>query len=59
MIDDIAKISRVKSDNTEDEESETAFFELVEYIRIGIMMIYQDLCKNITLSDDDNPEVLH
>ena len=59
MIGDIAKISRVKSDNTEGEESETAFFELVEYVRVGIMMIYQELCKNITLPDDDNPEVLH
>ena len=32
----------------DDDEDETAYFELVEYVRLGVLLIFQEL-KNNTL----------
>ncbi len=38
---DIAEISKTKcSDNLSEEESESALFELVEFIRMAVLLIY-------------------
>lgn len=58
IVDDIARIARIRSAESEDEESESALMELVEYIRIGVLMLYQEL-RIMTVLSDDKPEVLH
>ena len=42
FIKDLVSISQMESDTEEDEESEQSLFELVEYIRVGVLMLYQE-----------------
>jgi len=43
-INDLIEIAQVNYGGiTNNEEDETAYFELVEYVRLGILMIFQDL----------------
>lgn len=58
LIEDFSKICRVGLDEDDDEEDEQALVELVEYVRLGVMSMFD------TLQPDDgddrgNPEVLH
>lgn len=43
IVDDIARIARIRGADAEDEEGETALMELMEYVRIGAMMLHQEL----------------
>ncbi|OGT35551.1 MAG: hypothetical protein A2W28_03605 [Gammaproteobacteria bacterium RBG_16_51_14] len=54
MIDDIARIARASSADAEDEEDERALTELIEYLRMGVMMLYQELPDNMESSSDHN-----
>lgn len=46
-LNDLVEISQVNYDdianNNENEEDETAYFELIEYVRLAVLMIFQEL----------------
>ncbi|MGL4475400.1 MAG: UPF0149 family protein [Shewanella sp.] len=42
VIDDLSEIARVELDVDEDEESEAALMELVEFVRMGAMLCYSE-----------------
>ena len=43
FLQDVISISRMGSSDEEGDDSEAAYFELVEYIRVGVIYIYQQL----------------
>ena len=56
VLEDIVKISQTGLDAGEDsEESEVAYAEIVEYVRIGVLLIWSDARHVQTSSDDDQP----
>jgi uncharacterized protein len=56
-LNDIIQIAEVSfGDIVENDEDETAYFELVEYVRLSVLMIFQDL-KVERPRDEDN--ILH
>jgi uncharacterized protein len=57
FIKDLVSISRMDTAVEEGEESETAFFEIVEYIRVGVIMLHQEW--HSVLVNKEKPEVLH
>jgi uncharacterized protein len=58
FVKDIVSISRMDTIVEEGEESEAALFEIVEYIRVGTIMLHQELHK-IDINSEERPEVLH
>lgn len=57
FIKDLVSLSRMETTIEEDEESETALFEIIEYIRIGVIMLHQEW--HHLESNEERPEVLH
>lgn len=57
VLEDFARICRVGLDNETNEEDEKAFVELIEYVRMGTIMIYDDLVSESY--PEDRPEFLH
>lgn len=57
FIKDLAKISQLETQPEEDESSETALFELIEYVRIGVLTLQQEYYNNF--SQNESPRVLH
>ncbi len=57
FIKDLVSISRMDTTVEEGEESEAAFFEIVEYIRVGVIMLHQEL-HSVNINSE-NPRVLH
>jgi len=43
VMGDIEEFSRVEMDTTESEEDEEAFVEIVEYVRVGVLLIRDEL----------------
>lgn len=43
VVEDLSKFASIRATNSDDDEEEAAFLELVEYIRIGIMLIGEEL----------------
>jgi uncharacterized protein len=58
FVKDVISISRMETAIEEGEESEAAFFEIVEYIRVGTIMLHQEW-HQIDINNDERPEVLH
>lgn len=59
-INDIIEIAQVNyEDILENEEDETAYFELVEYVRLAVLMIYQDLTSDNLQKDPEENDFLH
>lgn len=59
-LNDIIEISQVNfGDIADDEEDETAYFELVEYVRLAVLMIFQDLRSNNSPTTTSEQPVLH
>jgi uncharacterized protein YgfB (UPF0149 family) len=60
-LNDIIEIAQVNyGDIVDDDEDETAYFELVEYVRLGALLIFHDMkstTPNQPSNNDDN--VLH
>ena len=52
---DLIEISKMETVSEHDEDGESALFELVEYIRIGVQMVYLKNGKQL----QQKPEVLH
>lgn len=58
IINDIVEISRLAHHETEGtEEDETAYFEVAEYIRMGVLLIHAELSKDQTVTPEQR--VLH
>ena len=57
FIKDMVSISRIETSLEEDEDAEGALFEIVEYIRIGVIMLHQEW--NHPSQGVEKPEVLH
>jgi len=43
FLTDLGELTRVEAEATADEEGEVAYAEVVEYVRVGVLMIYEDL----------------
>jgi len=56
-LKDIIEIAKINFGNiVDDDEDESAYFELVEYVRLGVLMLFQDL-KTTTdaIGEEDEP----
>ena len=59
-INDFIEIAQVNyGDIADDDEDETAYFELVEYVRLGALLIFQDLNMPAPESNTDENNYLH
>lgn len=59
-INDIIEIAQVNYDDIADnDEDETAYFELVEYVRLGALLIFSELNKTTPEPDADENNTLH
>lgn len=45
-LEDFAEIARMDDEMTEDEESEQALFEVMEYVRVTVMLCFNELGKS-------------
>jgi uncharacterized protein len=57
FIKDVISVSRIETTFEEDEDAEGALFEIVEYIRIGVIMLHEEW--NHLGEDVEKPEVVH
>ena len=57
ILEDFAKICRIGVEDISDEEDEQALLELIEYVRMGAIIIYTDIAAGT--GTIDNPEVIH
>lgn len=57
FVKDVISISRMETAIEEGEEAETALFEIVEYIRVGTIMLHQEW-HQVDINSE-RPEVLH
>jgi len=58
-LDDIIEIAQVSyGDISENEDDESAYFELLEYVRLAVLMIYHEL-KSDNLPADTDQENVH
>ncbi len=57
FIKDLVEISRIETVVEDNEDAEAALFEIIEYIRVGVIMLHQEWHH---LGDNnERPEVLH
>ncbi|MGH8400954.1 MAG: UPF0149 family protein [Gammaproteobacteria bacterium] len=62
VIHDLAEIARAGFDSgdADDEEAdEAAYFELVEYLRVAVQILYEELHRTVPAPDPDQPVTLH
>lgn len=57
ILEDFTRICRVGIDENTSEEDEQALFELIEYVRMGTMLIFEDLSAGAWMNE--RPGVLH
>lgn len=54
VVHDLARIAQAGSfDIRDDEEDESAYAELVEYVRVGVLLVQEELHPRRTLPEDD------
>jgi len=59
-LTDMTEIAKVNfGDIAEDDEDETAYFELVEYVRLSVLMIFHELKTEKSDNDDETSPSLH
>lgn len=56
VVEDLTKFAAIRATNSEGEEEEAAFLELVEYIRVGVMLISEDCYES---AHQSNCSTLH
>jgi uncharacterized protein YgfB (UPF0149 family) len=56
ILDDFSEITKAGASADEGEESENAFFELVEYVRVSVQLIYDETASLRTMSNSDTQE---
>ena len=59
VIKDLADIAQVEFDVTDDEESETAYIELLEFVRIAAILCYSEFGPEPSHEESDDPAVIH
>ena len=61
LISDFYNIARLDVDHKDelDHGDDFALMELIEYVRLGAIFIFEDLQGNVDKADNDEPEVLH
>lgn len=59
VIKDLAEIAQVEFDVSDDEESEQAFMELNEFVRMSAILCYSEFGPEMPLSDEDDDQVVH
>lgn len=59
IISDIARIAKVSNEANDNEENEWAWMELTEYIRMGVLMLYQVLPKMDDATENVPPGDMH
>ncbi len=57
-LEDFADIARMDEQMSEDEESEKALFEVVEYVRISSMLCFNELGKS-SGAEQNKPKTVH
>lgn len=57
-LDDFAEIVRMDAEMPEDDESERALFEVIEYVRISSMLCFNELGQSVA-TQQDNATKLH
>lgn len=59
MLEDLYKICRLSADegHEEDEDAELALTELIEYVRMGALLLHDEFC--LLNTDFEQPEILH
>jgi uncharacterized protein YgfB (UPF0149 family) len=59
-LDDITEIAQVNhGEISSTDEDESAYFDLVEYVRLAVLMLYHELKSGTTLSQKGNDNLLH
>ncbi|HLB57788.1 MAG TPA: UPF0149 family protein [Gammaproteobacteria bacterium] len=61
-LDDLTEIAQINfGDMATNEEDETAYFELIEYVRLAVLMIYHELKSDPseTAKNDDENDLMH
>ena len=43
VLSDFSEVTRLRSDGEESESSEADYSEIVEYMRVGVMLIFEEL----------------
>ncbi len=56
-LEDFSQIAKMDESMEEDEESEQAFLEVLEYVRIGAMLCFNELGKSIIDSKQQSPKL--
>nr|WP_252736006.1 UPF0149 family protein [Aestuariibacter sp. A3R04] len=56
-LEDFANISRMEEPMTEDEESEKALFEVLEYVKISALLCFNELGESLLDDQKDKPSV--
>ncbi len=59
MIEDIAAIAQVTSDDTESVEAESAYIELVEYVCVVVLNCFSHFGQTLASSDTSTKKTLH
>ncbi|GGB52250.1 UPF0149 family protein [Shewanella inventionis] len=59
VIKDLAEIAQVEFDVGDDEESETAYIELQEFVRMSAILCYSEFGLDMPLNDTDNSSIIH
>ena len=60
VIQDLAEIARVEFDVAEDEESEAAYMEITEFVRMAAILCYSEFGPELSDNDDENSQgVIH
>lgn len=58
-LDDFSQIVRMDEEMQEDEETEKAFFEVVEYVRVSAMLCFNELGKSLLDARHTSDSVVH
>ncbi|NKF50784.1 UPF0149 family protein [Shewanella sp. WXL01] len=59
VIKDLAEIAQVEFDVQDDEESEAAYTELQEFVRMSAILCYSEFGPEITPNEDDSKPTIH
>ncbi|MCL2913547.1 UPF0149 family protein [Shewanella corallii] len=59
VIQDLAEIARVELDVTEDEESEAAYMEILEFVRMSAILCYAEFGPEPSVDDAAEDKIIH
>jgi uncharacterized protein YgfB (UPF0149 family) len=58
FVRDVVSISKMETEMDGSEEAEASLFEIIEYIRVGTIVLHQEW-HQIDINSEERPEVLH